>query len=182
MTRTLTLWIKAWSSGNQINGINLVHSTSSVRVESSMSSPIQFDQNQKNIPRGTRNYIHNDMKNVMKKGMKMKETKRKKTGICVTRAPERDQFTALSNYGFQLLDNSQPDYAVAYLRTLRRLFNEMYLHGEDEEEEDEEQNEEDDRSESTAGNIPSLWKEFGNILENVIQERSLELYGAKLDF
>ena len=113
----------------------------------------------------------------------MKETKRKKTGICVTRAPERDHFTALSNYGFQLLDNSQPDYAVAYLRTLRRLFNEMYSHGEDEEEEDdEERDDEDDGSECTAGKIPSLWKEFGNILENVIQERSLELHGAKLDF
>ena len=144
-----------------------------------MLSTFKIHQNHKSVPRGTRNYFKNGMKNIMKNDMKMKDTKKKKTGFCVTRSPNRDQFNALSTYGLQLLDNSQPDYAVAYLRTLRRLFNEMYEH--DEEVEVEEEVEVDDRSECMAGNIPSLWMEFGNILESVIQERSMELYNAELD-
>ena len=155
-----------------------------------MLSSVKFHQNHKSVPQGTRNYFKNGMKNIMKNDMKMKDTKKKKTGLCVTRSPNRDQFNALSTYGLQLLDNSQPDYAVAYLRTLRRLFNEMYEHDEEveveveeeeEELEEEEEVEVDDRSECMAGNIPSLWMEFGNILESVIQERSMELYNAELD-
>ena len=40
-------------------------------------------------------------------------------------APTKRQITVLSTYGVHLLNNSQPDYAVAYVRTLRRLINHM---------------------------------------------------------
>ena len=262
MTRTLTLWIKAWSAGAHSCEGNPAYSDDSTCAslnDSHVNNTTRSYYNENSAVHDKKSNIKNSMKNDMKNGMKnnlkngMKVNMKK--GFSVSEAPNEKQFTVLSSYGLQLLNNSQLDYAVAYIRTLRRLFNEMYTTDErgrkardddsdddisnkygnkhnrnngnynfdnygnkdnnsindnnnnynydnnddndnnknqtkalnltenendNEEEEKKKDTEEEDGAE--VDTIPSLWREFGDILENVLQERSLELYSARLDF
>ena len=134
-------------------------------------------------------------------------------------APTERQVTILSTYGVHLLNNSQPDYAVAYVRALRRLINNM-SHREEESEsncsgsgnstnesasdtkksnssskrlfsdtqgENENENENENggneysvTSSSLDKNIPKLWKTAADAVENLLQGRAMELFGATL--